>query len=189
VATVRLEESKMKIISLAEANHLLLPINMQIGDWNELKSVNSTQTSNIAFKLPSLSLDLYVAASHLADWCNRGRWAILQIDNSSSPSHDEILIFERLVLDGERWDLATQKTFLFDEPKEEKRESQLLLLIYFSAVFSWHVHFTSSLCTRGKRLAIQDGYAYFFGDQEAVETASKLVKKIAEKSLELPSKS
>jgi hypothetical protein len=168
----------MQVIDRAEADRLLMPLGIKIGNWNELCSQPSVGVANTAYSPPSDAMDLYVAAFRLAEWIASGSWTLLQVDNSTSPTDDEIAVFEKLILANQTpWKLADDHTFLLSG---EARKSTLVLLIYFALLFAWHIHLTSENSSCGQRLALQDGVVYFFGDAIIIQGVDALVKKMAD---------
>lgn len=166
----------MEAIDTAKANELLAPLGMKVGSWNELSNLPSLKVTQRAYSPPADAMELYVAAHRLANWIGSGSWTLLQVDNSTSPSEDELAIFERLVLNGRQWDIAEQHTFLLGAGAQR---STLVLLVYFSLLFTWHVHLTSETSLSGQRLALQDGVAYFFGDAATIQSADELIASLA----------
>jgi hypothetical protein len=171
-----IRSSVMEAIDRAKANELLAPLGMNVGSWNELSSLPSVPATHRAYSPPTDAMELYVAANRLANWIGSGSWTLLQVDNSTSPSDDELAIFERLVLNGRPWDVAEQHTFLLGAGAQQ---STLVLLVYFSLLFTWHVHLASEASLAGQRLALQDGIAYFFGDSATIQSADELIASLA----------
>lgn len=167
----------MEAIDRIRADQLLLPLGVEIGGWNELRDLPPSETTHRAYSPPSDALGLYVAAHRLANWINLGSWTLLQIDNSTSPTGDEVAIFEKLILNEQQpWNIAAQHTFLLDG---DARKSTLVLLIYFALLFAWHIHLASETSLRGQRLALQDGVAYFFGNAATIRSADELITSLA----------
>lgn len=173
----------MQMLSHAKADQLLMPLGMKIGGWNELTSVHSGAVTHRAYSPPSNALELYVVAYRLSAWIVSGEWTLLQVDNSTSPTDDELRVFEKLVLAGQQeWRIGNQRTFLFEGSSDSESQSlktTVVLLIHFALLFGWHVHLASEASLHGHRLALQDGVVYFFGDAQAIETADSLVKSMA----------
>ena len=92
----------MRVINQQLANQLLVPSGIRIGDWNELCSLQLGGVLHRSYLPPAEALELYVAAHRLAQWVISGSWTLLQVDNSTSPTEDEIAVFEKLIFNGEQ---------------------------------------------------------------------------------------
>jgi hypothetical protein len=170
-------------LSRQAANELLAPKGLTIGSWNELAAIDSTAQLSCAY-IPSLAaLELYITAQRLATWLETSGWTLMQIDNSTSPLDDEMRVLETAVFEGQKFLLSgEQRSFLFTcylDADEESLQIKVALLIYLSLLFAWHVHLTSHSSLHGKRLALQDGIAYFFGDEVAMRSASLVIGQLA----------
>jgi hypothetical protein len=55
------------------------------------------------------------------------------------------------------------------------KNSQIALVIYFSILFCWHIHFVSDTSKNGARLSLQDGIVYLIGSQEVIESGLKML--------------
>ncbi|WP_409525035.1 hypothetical protein [Nitrincola sp. MINF-07-Sa-05] len=174
----------MRVINQQLASQLLDPSGIRIGDWNEL--LCSLQLGGVlhrSYSPPAEALELYVAAHRLAQWVISGNWTLLQVDNSTSPTEDEIAVFEKLIFNGEQsWDVAEQRTFLLEGAE---RLSTLVLLIYFALLFTWHIHLASEASLEGRRLALQDGGAYFYGNDSTLQDADELIVSLTTAPLKL----
>lgn len=163
----------MQVIDSECAAQLLVPIGIRIGEWNELRPLLPSAISHRSYAPPAGALELYVMAYRLAQWINSGAWTLLQVDNSTLPTDDEVGVFEAIAFDGQTfWDVATQHTFLL---QGQQRLSTLALLIHFTLLFEWHVHLVSEGSLEGQRLALQDGLVYFFGGADALQSADGLI--------------
>lgn len=166
----------MQPIDSQVANKLLETLGLRIGGWNELCALHPESISHKAYSPPTEAIELYVVAHRLALYVGSDTWTILQIDNSTCPSDDEVAIFEKLVFGGQQpWDIARQHTFLLES---QERSSTLVLLIYFALLFGWHIHLTSASSSEGQWLGLQDGAAYFFGNAIALRTAEDLIAQL-----------
>jgi len=158
-----------------------------IGSWNELKSLTPERDVVVDFVPPSNAIDLYVAARCIAKWINPNDLFVLQLDNSTAPSSDEVEVFKTLsgVVGGE-FDLDICRTFCFQRTVEVPYVETLLeLMIFHAIIFSWHVHFVADSSINGRRLSIQDGCVYFFCDELSVMQVSNLIDELKENSLNL----
>ena len=169
----------MRMLSKHEADQLLVGLNLKIGNWNELTNVDSDAVLSKAFRPSRGAVELYEEARRMLGWIACGGWTLLQIDNSTAPTDEEIAVLEKLVLPaGAQWDVAEQKSFLFDgisEASSATDQTGLVLIVFFSLLFEWHVYLTSEHAASGQRLALQDGVVYFFGESEAIDTAKVVV--------------
>lgn len=172
----------MKILSRSEVDTILAPLGMKIGQWNELSAIESdSQTAWIRQKAPTVANELYVASLWLMDWLPQGNWKLIQIDNSTSPSRDESLLFQRLMNSSmKEWDVATQRTFVFDFDDDiatrQRFDIVISSVIFLALMSQWHIHIVSSGCSRGQRLALQDGDIYFYGNEESISAAKAVVE-------------
>ena len=171
-----------KLLSRAGADQLLKPLGMKIGSWNQLTSLYPDTVMHLAYSPPSSAFELYIVAYRLSDWIISGEWTLLQVDNSTAPMDDEIRVFEKVVLAGDyEWQIGIDTSFLFQGESNTRRQAvqtTLTLLIQFSLLFGWHACITSEASLHGRRLALQDGVVYFFGDANVIETAQCLVKSL-----------
>jgi hypothetical protein len=166
----------MQPIDSQHAEKLLEALGLRIGGWNELCALYPDSISHKAYSPPAEALELYVVAHRLALYVTSDAWILLQIDNSTCPSADEVTIFEKLAFGGHQpWDIARQHTFLLEG---RERSSTLVLLIYFALLFGWHIHLTSASLSAGQWLGLQDGTAYFFGDATALRAAEDLIAQL-----------
>ena len=180
----------MKVLSKTEANELLRPLELKIGEWNELAELSSDRGVSYRLHKPLREArHLYVLADHLLDWLSSDGWILLQVDNSTVTFDHEDRVFEKLVFnDEQRWDIDNQRSFLFDDVGLDKRISDrntILLLILFSLMFEWHVYFTGDSAGLGQRLGLQDGFVYFIADEKRLRAADELVHRVAEDPLTL----
>lgn len=179
----------MRTLLRSEVDPLLLVVGLKIGNWNELADIAAGGVLRKAYRPPNNAIELYVAAGHLLNWLAPEGWTLLQVDNSTAPTDDEIRVFERLVFGDDRtWDVGGQRSFLFDDAGKTEfgaDQATLVLLVFFSLLFEWHVYLTSQSSTGGRRLGLLDGVAYFFGDAKTIEQADMLTTCVAEDPLRL----
>lgn len=172
----------MKVLSRQDADVLLSPLGVKIGHWNELSVIApDSQIAMTSLKAPTVAIELYVASLWLTDWLPKGKWKLIQIDNSTSPSKDESLLFERLMNSSMReWDVATQRTFLFDIDEDiatrQRVDIVISSVIFLALMFEWHIHLVSDGGAQGQRLALQDGVIYCFGNEENISAAKAVVE-------------
>lgn len=182
----------MKVLSRHEADVILAPIAIKIGQWNELTDIASDkQTAYVSLKAPKVAIELYVASLWLVDWLPKGKWKLVQIDNSTSPGRDESLLFGRLMNSpiGE-WDVAMQRTFLleFDDDMASRQKVDIVIagVVFFALMFQWHIHVVSDGGSSGQRLSIQDGFIYCFGNEENITVANSLFEQVRLNPLATP---
>lgn len=180
----------MRVLSKSEAEQLLLARNLRVGGWNEISDVVAGKVINKAWPAPREALPLYVFSEALLNWMTLGGWTIIQFDNSTAPTDDEIRVFEQLMLfEGFRWDIAKQRTFLFDDSdgvSSDRTRTMLVLVVFFSLLFEWHIHLVSEKVINEERLSLQDGVVYFFGNTTAIEGANTLIEQLNEHPLVRP---
>ncbi len=175
----------MKLLSRPDADTLLSPLGLKIGEWNELSEIAPDSQPRVqTLVAPKVARDLYVASLWLTDWLPKGKWKLIQIDNSTSPSDDESFLFEQLInIPTRRWDVASQKTFKFelDENCETGQRVDVVIssVIFFALMFEWHIHLVSDGCLDGQRLALQDGDIYCFGSEESILAAKAIGERLS----------
>lgn len=166
-------------MSTSEADKLLKPFGLKIGNWKELANDSDRTFGHRAFRPIRDALGLYAVSTHLLTWIGRQGWKILQIDNSTAPTRDEINVFEKLVFSPrEYWNVSEQRSFLFGDESTEllvHEQTTLVLIIYFSLAFEWHVHLVSEHSASRRRIGLQDGTIYFYGDFKALDEAGRLM--------------
>lgn len=158
----------------------LKQLGVTIGEWNELKLLNKAEEFSLEYIVPRDSLLMYVASQQLAKWLEFRDFVILQIDNSTSPMDDEMEIFQKLIMPcGGNFDISEQRSYFF--AKSDKLmdvKTLVVLIIYFSILFSWHIHLISDTSSDGARIAIQDGTAYLIGSEEVMSKSEKLIERL-----------
>lgn len=166
----------MLVLDHQRAIELLAPLGLGIGGWNELRALRPEAAPHKSYSPPTEAIELYVVADRLAQWVASGAWTLLQVDNSTSPTEDEIAVFEKIAFNGlSSWDVGKQHSLLVEG---QGRCPTLVLLIYFALLFEWHVYLTSAASFAGQRLALQDGVVYFFGDAVALRSAEALIDEL-----------
>jgi hypothetical protein len=108
-------------------------------------------------------------------WLPLESWAIIQIDNSTTPLEDEIELMESVFNMSVSNKAGANSSFVLDGPD---LGSKAAALIFFVLVFEWHVHVVASTSKNGKRLSLQDGVVYFFGSDRELADAIKLVERL-----------
>ena len=158
---------------------ILNQLGVTIGKWNELTSSKNFEEFSFGYMPPRDSTLMYVASQKIAKWLDVRDFFILQIDNSTSPMDDEVNIFQTLIVPcGGGFDISEQRSYFFAKSdKAMDVRGLLVLIVYFSILFSWHVHLISDASSNGSRIAIQDGVIYFIGDGEAIEKSKELISK------------
>ena len=182
----------MKTPSPEDANALLNPLGMKIGEWNEVSDIDpgspAPWTSDQA---PRDSIAQYVLVQHLTGWLSGDRWMLIQIDNSTNPSPDEVLLFERLLVGsiGEM-EIANQRTFIVELSKNDDDNRQaafvISMVMFVALLFEWHIHLVSSGCRKRQRLALQDGVVYLFDDKQHLPDARQMLENLKSHPLSLP---
>jgi hypothetical protein len=181
-----MDSSALVKVDASYASKLLVTQSFRIGRWGEL--VAAADVDSISMSPPEEALPLYVLCTHLCEWILSGNWTVLQFDNSTFPSADEVAVFERLLLRGERWNPLEERSFVLKggDAEDPSRKTTLVLLIYASLMFCWHVHVVSERSALGKRLALMDGVVHFFGDRNALQEAQQLLHAVASQPLAMP---
>lgn len=156
---------------------ILNQLGVTIGTWNELVSSKNDEEFSFGYMAPRDSTLMYVVSQKIAEWLDVQDFFILQIDNSTSPMDDEVKIFQALITPcGEEFDISERKSYFFARSdKAMDVRGLLVLIVYFSILFSWHVYLISDTSSNGSRIAIQDGVIYFIGDGEAIGKSKELI--------------
>lgn len=177
----------MKIIDKAEVNKLLHPLGLKIGEWNQIESLHVDGLHCYKYIPGKNAVNIYVLVRKLLEWINVDGWVLYQVDNSTSPLDDEISVLERIVSNGEfQWDASMHHSFLFcgtESDNDVVDFTTLVLLLYFSILFEWHIYMVSDGSATFQRLAIIDGVIYFMGRKESVESGVLLIEKFYENTL------
>lgn len=179
----------MRAMSTSETDNLLNPLGLKIGNWKELVNASDRTFGHRAFRPVRDALGMYAVSTHLLQWIGQQGWKILQIDNSTAPTRDEINVFEKLAFSPrEHWSVSEQRSFLFGDESTDllaQGQTTLTLIIYFSLVFEWHVHLVSERSATRRHVGIQDGTIYFYGDTKALEEAHTLVSSLEQNPLHI----
>lgn len=184
----------MKILSIEEANKLLSSVGKKIGDWNRIEDIavrlrNNGQWSN--YQAPHGAKELFNFASHVAAWLPKGKWKILQIDNSNYFDATQNILLQRLLFGGDvELGPDLQRTFLFEfsGEKESDDKTELLIsnLIHLFLLFEGHAYFVSEGGIDGQCLGVQDGFVYFSSWTEGLSGAEMLLKNFERNPLAAP---
>lgn len=176
----------VRILSKPDSGALLAPFGLTIGNWNEIVGTELASGEVVSVRAPHDGLELFVLVGHLAHWIGCDEWAFFQVDNSTSPTNDEIAVFQAIALRGAQWDIVNERSFVFSALQGNSQQgvrTTIGLVMYFSLLFEWHVHVTANGARSQQRLALQDGVVHFFGDTLALERARSLLKLLAENPL------
>lgn len=177
----------MKVLSRGEAERLLKSIALAIGKWNELCDLSPSMSSCRCYAAPSDAESLYVLAHHLCQWIRADGWVLLQVDNSTAPTDDEVAIFEEVSFAStRRWLVGEERSFLLEDAAFGRR-AKLVLLVYFCLLFGWHIHLAAQGSVSGQRLSLQDGAIYFFGDVNVLARAEDLILATQNQPRQMPS--
>lgn len=161
---------------------------MGIDDWNRIIYIPLRGTKElewINYQAPKQALDLIRFSQYVAGWLPKGKWKILQIDNSTgrmSPAAESL--FGGLLFGCSKgWpSLVENRTFFFElgKGKEKDNETELLIanLIFVFLLFEYHGYVVSSNCPNKQYLGIQDGFVYFHSTHnEDIRSAQAALKK------------
>lgn len=174
---------KMKFISKKSGNEYLSSIGMKIRDWNQISDIDSVHSRNkfwVNYPAPQSIQELLNFSQHVAGWLPRGKWKILQIDNSTNLDVVQENFLGRLIF-GPRHTtgLNGESTFVFEfgNDQGEDKNAELLIsdLIFSFFIFSSHVYFVSSFSNNGERLGVQDGFSYFSARDENISGAMDVI--------------
>jgi hypothetical protein len=90
---------------------------------------------------------------------------------------DEVIIFDGLFsIFSEIFDLNKKRLYLL-KIDDKRHEAALLLLIYFSLVFKFHIQIVSEKSTQNARVSIQDGAIYFIGGNDVIIKGEEFMEK------------
>jgi hypothetical protein len=166
-------EKIMRSLTRQDADAYLLRIGMKVGDWNQIKDIDSSQNETwqwINHQAPRDARQLYNFAQHLVGWLPKGEWKLLQIDNSTILDPVQLMLIAALLAGpGRTIDLGESRSFLFeflsDEESNASRESLICNLIFALLLFEGHCQLVSSASKPGQCLSLQDGFAYFYSKE------------------------
>lgn len=166
-------------IDQSEVNRILLPLSLVLGEWNEVRGIDSS-AEPFSIRAPQEYSSLFRMSVLAASWVTSiaSNWVLLQLDNSTFPAEDEVVIFHRIFLSGKvDWDPVTQRSFLFRHIGVEKQsvENNVLTAILLTVAYEWHIYIVPDDANDSRRLAVQDGVLHFFGKENAVEEARILL--------------
>ncbi|MGO1000075.1 hypothetical protein [Lysobacter sp. CA196] len=179
--------STARLLTQLESANLLEKTDLKIGNWGEL----STATSHQKFlqHSPSTSaIELYATAHCIIEWLAPGNTTLLLLDNSTMPSDDELETFGGLFLSpGEKWDIDATRGIAWTIPAGGATavNSAIAIAAMLSTMFGWHAHLASENSTSGKRLGLQDGIIYFYGDSIELDKATRLINQITTNTLSM----
>lgn len=174
----------MRYLTTQKANTYLCQVGMQIGDWNQLTEVatlESGESSWINFQAPKGAQELLNFSQHVAGWLPKGAWKIFQVDNSCSLDAVQMDFVGRLIRDSELVrKILERRTWIFefgnDVNADASAELCLSNLIYSFLLFESHGYAVSSGGSARQYLAIQDGFVYFYSNEEGIEDVKRLLK-------------
>ncbi|SFG43780.1 hypothetical protein SAMN05518865_11256 [Duganella sp. CF458] len=172
----------MKFVTIETVNSCLSQIDMRIGEWNQItdNQLNGNNTGGwLNYAAPKDSHMLFKFSEHVAGWLPKGKWKILQIDNSTYlDAVQENFLGQFLRVEGaERLSETRSLLFEFGASKRQDQKLELLIaqLIFIFLLFECHVHVVSSGSVAGQLLSIQDGFVYFQSREMNVQGAELLL--------------
>lgn len=154
-------------------------LQLEIGKWNGVTSSCSEYNLCYSLNTNTDALRLYNLSWAVARWLSVDNYFIIQMDNSTCASSDEIDVVD-MISQGE----IDQVFFEERLPKIINGSSAgndcalLAMLIYFSIIFSWHIYFIPDSSFEGKRFAALDGMLCFFGSSTVINDVQSLLEKI-----------
>ena len=174
----------MRSLTRQEADAYLLKIGMKVGDWNQIKDIDSFERDTwqwINHQAPRDAGRLYNFAQHLAGWLPKGEWKLLQIDNSTLLDPvQQMLITTLLAGTGQAIDLGQNRSLLFefrsDEESNAPGEFLICNLIFALLLFEGHCQLVSSASRPGQCLSLQDGFAYLYSKDIEGSGARKILQ-------------
>ena len=184
---------KVRQLGLAEAQNRLSEINLQIGQWGQMETLDSKGLGNHAgpFQAPRDSLQLFNFSQHVAEWLPISNWLMLKFDHSNSLDRSEFSLIEQLCFGAsfeERLEEGAAILFEFDSSLPTKRQTSLLIanLIFAIGLLEGHAQLASSDGKCAHLLSMQDGFAYFASDATGIDQAEKITKSFVASPLASP---
>lgn len=178
--------SKMRIISSHQAEALLSTVRMRLGSWNNLESMAPRLRNRSAWeKLHAPSSNLLSFSHHVAAWLPRGKWKLVQFDDSNGWMDPVQVSLIGSILNGSKesfdFNVNQDKTFLFEfeEGPAVSQELQIGNLVYFMLLFELHMYVASAASSAGEMLAVQDGFVYFCSDEKGIARSRSIMKTFA----------
>lgn len=170
----------MRTLLKSEANEILLTMGLEVSDWGGVSAFDNCPSSIKTFKPSKKALELYVTSMHLSKWLAASEYLLIQADNSTFPSADEILVL-KVILGPlvDEWLSASNRSLLIEENSGSSLcadAEMVALVIYFSIIFEWHICLVSGRKGVGARLGIQDGVVSFYGDKILIEKANSIIR-------------
>lgn len=158
---------------------LMKELQLKIGKWREVTSFYPEYNLCLSLNTGADALKLYNLSHIVAKWLSIDNFFIIQIDNSTCASSDEIDIIDT-ISQGEinRAFFEKRSPMIINGSNVRKNCVLLAMLIYFSIIFSWHIYFIPDTSFKGKRVAVLDGMLCFFGDSTILNDAKLLLDKI-----------
>ena len=181
----------MKLLTQVEANSYLAPLDLKIGEWNEISNRNGFDIDHwINYKAPVLGRDLLNFCYNVVWWLPNSDWKLLQIDNSTYLDPSQKLILSRLFC-GDGSDAFGEPGSYFIDLTQRKfaADSDRIILAHFVnlfLLFEGHCYIVASSGAPRQRLGIQDGFVYFIGADESLFGASALLEEYEKNSRILP---
>lgn len=154
---------------------------VKLGAWNGLEALQPRTNFVVSTLCTGKSIyEVINFSKHVAGWLAKGSWKILQIDNSSFFSPDQSAVLCALLRGpNEQVDLVKQRTFLFEFDDNLRKDFQtdvvLAHLMNLMLIYEAHCYLISAGGSSGEMLALQDGFVYFYGDDDRVAQAQKLL--------------
>jgi hypothetical protein len=162
-------------MSHKDAKSFIENLGLCIGEWNELNSAQGSSGS-VGFLPDENAASIYAISQQLLEWLG-GEVFAFNFDNSTSPLDDEVIIFDGLFsIFSEIFDLNKKRLYLL-KIDDKRHEAALLLLIYFSLVFKFHIQIVSEKSTQNARVSIQDGAIYFIGGNDVIIKGEEFMEK------------
>ncbi|WP_146749331.1 hypothetical protein [Paracidovorax anthurii] len=173
-----------KVLQSEIANSYFLEQGVKLGPWNCLETPKS-EGSYVAssFCTGKSTYELIAFSQHIAGWLTKGRWKIIQIDNSSHFYPDQESVLGALLLGpAQPIDLANNRTYLFEFGANERMNFQeevvLAYVINLMLIYEAHCYVISSGGEMGEMIAIQDGVVYFYGNRVRLSQAKDLLTEL-----------
>ena len=183
----------IRALALDEANEYLRPLGFEIGSWNQIASTTSSSKPESAwskYRAPEHARQLFCFSRHVAGWLPSGKWAMLQIDNSTVLDADAASLLSRLLAFNSSLGLPAHRRFLFEYGHGEEADSRTALLIanvvFALLLFEAHAYLVSANSTDGQLLGIQDGFAYFASTDKASASVELLLRNFERDPLRQP---
>jgi len=170
---LNLKDGMIETINGESLSEFLAPLDLQIGSWNEVRSIlggEEKEGSGIIHQCPSDAQELFGFAAHICGVVPQASWSLVNFDNSTSLNAIEATLL-RIVMTGPP-DSTKPLTsmdhaflFRFDVPKRDEQVTRVKFLhtVFLILLFRMHGQIVWDGLEKGQYLSLRDGFVAFGG--------------------------